>query len=43
MMIAKNWQAEPLIYLAVVLGLLALRRTGRRRVKATGAPRSSYI
>ena len=30
-MIAKNWQAESLTYLAIILALLALRLTGRRR------------
>ena len=28
---AKNWQAESLTYLAIILALLALRLTGRRR------------
>ncbi len=34
-MLAKTWQIEPLVYLAIILALLALRRKGpRRRVAA---------
>ena len=37
-MIGKTWQAEPLVFLGLVVGLLAMRIRRRRRADSTASP-----